>query len=135
MRKHASNYLGHTLELMRMTWEEFAHLFMTVGQVYGIYEDHRLAGFYWIEERGNVLHLHALVLKEEFQGKGIGTRVLKMLEKKYKNDVKYIELGVHISNERARALYEGLGYEIVKTIDDLGFHIMKKHLSNEHGTL
>jgi hypothetical protein len=37
MRNEADDYLERTMELMQMTWEEFAHLFKTLGQVYGIY--------------------------------------------------------------------------------------------------
>jgi ribosomal protein S18 acetylase RimI-like enzyme len=130
MRDHAANYLERTMELMQMTWQQFDHLFRTVGQVYGIYEDDQLAGFYWIEERGKVLHLHGLVLAGQFQGKGIGTQVLKMLETKYRGSMDAIELGVHKSNEKARALYERLGYEMVKRLDGLGFYIMQKRLSD-----
>jgi len=38
------------------------------GQVY--YEDNKLVGLYWIEERERILHPHGLVLKEQFQGNG-----------------------------------------------------------------
>lgn len=129
MRNHAADYLEHTLQLMQMTWQQFDHLFRTVGQVYGIYEDEKLAGFYWIEERGRILHLHGLVLKGECQGKGIGTQVCEMLEVTYRSRMDAIELGVHQSNERAKALYEKLGYETVRTLDDLGFYLMQRHLS------
>jgi ribosomal protein S18 acetylase RimI-like enzyme len=129
VRDHASDYVESTLELIQMTWEQFAHLFRTVGQVYGICQDGQLAGFYWVEEREQVLHVHGLLLREKFQGKGIGTQVLEMLATQYRDSVRTIELGVHTSNERARALYERLGYQIVKTLDDLEFYIMQKQLS------
>jgi len=64
-----------------------------VGRVYGIYEDARLAGFYWIEERGQELHLHGLILKEQFQSRGIGTQILHKLEIEYKERMAFIELG------------------------------------------
>ncbi len=130
MRNHAADYLERTMELMQMTWQQFDHLFRTVGQVYGIYEDDQLAGFYWIEERERILHLHGLVLKGQFQGKGIGTQVLKMLETEHRGSMDAIELGVHESNERARTLYGKLGYRTVKVLDNLGFCIMQKRLSD-----
>ena len=129
MRDEASEYLEHTLELIQMTWQQFSQAFKTVGRVYGIYEDDQLTGFYWIEERGSVLHLHGIVLKSQFQGKGIGTHVLEMLATKYKSSMDTIELGVHESNEGAKRLYERLGYQTVKTLDDVGFYIMQKPLS------
>ncbi len=129
MQSYAGDYLKHTLKLMEISWEQFARLFRTTGRVYGIYEAGQLAGFYWIEERGRELHLHGLVLKEQFQGRGVGTQVLKKLEVEYRDSMELIELGVHESNQRARILFDRLGYETVKVLDDLGFHIMQKRLS------
>lgn len=131
MRSQAADYLDCTLELMGLTWQEFAHLFRTVGQVYGIYEEEHLAGFYWIEEREEILHLHGLVLEGAAQGRGIGSRVLTMLETIYRDRMEAIELGVHESNERARRLHERFGYRTVKLLDDVGFFIMQKPLSGE----
>ncbi|MEW6402388.1 MAG: GNAT family N-acetyltransferase [Chloroflexota bacterium] len=79
MAEDAADYLNQSLELMKMTWAGFAELFKTRGHAYCIYQGNTLAGFYWIEEREKTLHLHALILKREFQGQGIGTRVLQML--------------------------------------------------------
>ena len=126
--KQAGHYLDQTLELMGTTWQEYTHLFQTVGQVFGIYRDGQLAGFYWIEQRDRILHLHGLILKSEFQGQGIGSQVLTLLETEYRARVDAIELGVHESNVRAIALYERFGYRTVKTLADLGFLVMQKEL-------
>lgn len=130
LQDQASDYLEHTLELMEMTWEEFNHLFRSVGRVYGIFKDGQLAGFYWIEERKKFLHLHGLILKKDFQGQGIGTQVLRELEARYGDRMECIELGVHESNTRAKKLYERTGYETVKSYSDLGFDVMQKWLSD-----
>jgi RimJ/RimL family protein N-acetyltransferase len=114
-----------------MTWEEFPHLFRTVGDAYGIYEDGELTGFYWVEIREAVLYLHGLMVKEPFRGHCIGTRVLHELEARYGDGLNTIELGVHGSNRRAKKLYQRLGYEMVKTSDDLGFDVMQKHLPKD----
>ena len=129
MRDEAHEYLRRTMELMQLTQEQFNHLFRTIGHVHGIYEGERLAGFYWIEERERVLHLHALILRSEFQGRGIGTEVLNMLASGYKGTMSSIELGVHVSNERAIRLYEQQGFRTVKQLDDVKFRIMQKQLS------
>lgn len=128
MRRHAAAYLEGAMALMGLSWEEFGRLFRTVGQVYGIYRGERLAGFYWIEEREPILHLHGLVLREEFQGEGLGTGVLEMLEATYRGRMEAIELGVHRSNRQAKALYERLGYTLVQSLDDLGFFVLQKAL-------
>jgi ribosomal protein S18 acetylase RimI-like enzyme len=128
MRQEAASYLESTMQLMGMPWEEFERLFRTVGSVWGVYQDGTLAGFYWIEERQRVLHLHALVLKVDFQGKGIGSEVLETLARQYSGKMEAIELGVHRSNPRAIALYERAGFQTVKVLEELGFYIMQRSL-------
>lgn len=128
MAMDATDYLQDSLRLMQMTQAQFAEIFRTVGNVFAIDQDGSLAGFYWIEERGQIVHLHALILKAAFQGQGIGTQALKMLIELYQGRMDAIELGVHQSNERARKLYQRLGFEDVKFLDDLGYYIMQKRL-------
>lgn len=128
MYDQAPDYLEHTLELMEMTREEYSQLFQTVGQVVGIYDDGHVAGFYWVEERENTLHLHGLILKDAFQGLGIGSQVLRDIEARYSERVDYIELGVHQSNTGAIKLYKKFDYKTVDVLDDLGFEVMQKEL-------
>jgi ribosomal protein S18 acetylase RimI-like enzyme len=130
----AGDYLPRTLELMGLTLEEAKDLFRRTGQVYAIYEGEAPAGYYWIEERGTVLHLHGLALRGEFQGRGIGTQVLNMLADTYAGKMQAIELGVHESNAKAKRLYEKLGYKTVKRLEELGFYVMQLSLPG-HVTL
>lgn len=123
-----TGYLDTTLKLMEMTLEEFSRLFRTVGQVFCIYKDEQLAGFYWIEARGAILHLHGLILEDAFQGKGIGSRVLADLEAGCSPGTTTIELGVHGSNTGAQRLYRRNGYQVVKSYDDLDFLVMQKRI-------
>ena len=129
MQADAGDYLQQSLTLTHMTWEEFARLFRTVGSVFGIYQEDCLAGFYWMEERGKILHLHCLVLKAEFRGKGIGTAVLQMLAGDFQGRMDAIELGVHQSNEGAIRLYRRHGFEVVTELEDLGYYVMQKSLA------
>ncbi len=128
MHDQAPDYLEHTLELMEMTRDKYRRLFKTVGQVVGIYDDGHVAGFYWIEERENALHLHGLILKDTFQGRGIGSQVLRDIETRYSERMDYIELGVHQSNTGAIKLYKKFDYKTVEVLDDLGFEVMQKEL-------
>jgi len=130
MMDEAGDYLRGTLKLMQISVDEFNHLLRTVGRLYAIYDDKQMAGFYWIEEREKVLHLHALLLKKHFQGKGIGTQTLNMLASKYKGRLTTIELGVHESNEAAIRMYERNGFSTVRQLEDLKFRIMQKDLSS-----
>lgn len=132
MRLDAADYLDHTMELMQMTWTQFAHLVKTVGHVFSIYRENRLVGFYWFEERDRIVHLHGLVIRGDYQGQGIGTDVLTRLACQYARTMDAIELGVHESNDRGRALYESLGYRVTKHLADLGFYVLQRPLSEEH---
>ena len=85
-----------------------------------------VTGYYWIEERGRELHLHGLVVKGDFQGKGIGTQTLQMLWDEHKDTKDFIELGVRQNNTGAIRLYQRLGYQIVQTLQDYGFYVMRK---------
>ena len=129
-RHETAAYLEGTLKLMGATWDEYARLFRTVGRVYAIREHGHMAGFCWIEERERTLHIHGLVLRPEFQGRGIGGQVLEALERDHKGRVTTIELGVHRSNVDAIRLYERFGFRTVKTLDDLGFLIMQKAIGS-----
>ena len=134
MVEESKDYIHTTLQLMQADLVEFSHLFRTVGEVHGIYKDDELAGFYWVELREAVLHLHGLILRPEFQGQGIGVEVLSFLEAQYLENLKVIELGVHCTNERAIALYEKQGYQTTRTDEDLGFLIMQKQPGNKANT-
>ncbi|SYZ72978.1 hypothetical protein TRIP_C21093 [Candidatus Zixiibacteriota bacterium] len=126
MLSQAGTYLERTMELMQMDRRQFGELFRTVGQVFTIRHKSINAGFYWIEAREKILHVHALIIKDEFQGQGLGSAILRRLEKEYRGRMNRIEMGVHTSNERAIALYRRLGYEVHKSLDYLGFLIMQK---------
>jgi ribosomal protein S18 acetylase RimI-like enzyme len=123
------DYWENTMRVMQMTWEEYSQIFRTRGEVQAIYREAVLAGFYWIEERGDTLHLHGLILKSEFQGQGIGTTVLNMLAERYSSKMDKIELGVYQTNSGAIRLYEKLGYQITRNLDELHFYIMQKPLN------
>lgn len=129
LRLDATDYLDRTMELMHMTWPQFTHLVKTAGHVYAIYHEGQVVGFYWIEERDRIVHLHGLVINRAYQGQGIGTEVLTGLARQYADRMDAIELGVHESNTRARALYERLGYRMTKHLADLGFYILQRPLS------
>lgn len=134
MRQDAADYLDRTMELMQMTRSQLDQLVKTVGQVFAIYHDGLLVGFYWVEERGPIVHLHGLIIRSAYQGQGMGTAVLNMLANKYAGTMDAIELGVHESNTRAQALYARLGYQTTKHLADLAFLILQYPLSQKQAT-
>ncbi|OGS50993.1 MAG: hypothetical protein A3K65_01865 [Euryarchaeota archaeon RBG_16_68_12] len=125
----AADYFERSLKMMGMPVDTFKRLFRVAGWVYGVYDGRALAGFAWIELRGDVLHIHGLVLSKELQGRGIGTRVLAILEKEFRGKAKAIEIGIYSSNDRARAFFERQGYRVDRTREDLEFHILRKPLA------
>jgi len=129
MKEELDDYLEPSLEQVGLTWEEYGEVFRTVGDVCEINFDGAAVGFYWIELRAHVLHIHALILKPEFQNKGIGGAVLNILDENFRDRAKTMELGVHESNNGARALYERRGFKAVRKLDDIGFIIMQKPTS------
>jgi ribosomal protein S18 acetylase RimI-like enzyme len=126
-------YWENTLRLMQMTWEQYAQIFRTLGEVQAIYQDDQLAGFYWNELREHTLHLHGLILKPEFRGQGIGTAVLNKLSQSSSGKVARIELGVYQGNTGAIRLYQSMGFTITRTLDDLHFYIMQVPLNPPGG--
>ena len=106
------------------TPEEAARLPHEVGELRQVDEDGRAAGFVWLEVRERTLHVHALLLEEEFRGHGLGGRVLAELEDELRGRIDEVELGVLPDNERALSLYEKAGFERVG--ERLGFLIMRK---------
>ncbi len=125
MRQEAADYVHPTLEKLGWSWEEFTQRARGVGWVFCIYRGEKKVGAYWIEERERVVHLHGIVIAPSYQGQGIGTQVLKHLMDQYRGRMDAIELGVHASNVRAKALYERLGFRTVKVLPEVGFYILQ----------
>jgi hypothetical protein len=63
-------YLQNALHHLQMTWDEYCQVFRTRGEVFAIYQDADLAGFYWIEERLDSLHHPWLDPEIRFSGTG-----------------------------------------------------------------
>ena len=131
LREDARDYLDQTIALMGETWEHFVQIAQQVGKVYEVVQDGQSAGYYWIEERGKELHLHGIVVKAEFRGQGIGTAILEKLREDYTGRMEVIELGVHDSNVRARALYERMGFVTLRRVEQLGFAVMQMEMKGK----
>ena len=131
LRQDARDYLNQTIALMGETWEHFVQIAQQVGKVYEVTQDGQAAGYYWIEERGQQLHLHGILVRAEFRGQGLGTTLLHKLMDDYRGQMEVIELGVHDSNPRAKALYERLGFVTVRRVEELGFSVMQAPLQGK----
>jgi ribosomal protein S18 acetylase RimI-like enzyme len=126
MLEESRSYLPQTLKAMGMTQARFEKAFRTVGEVHAIAVDQEVAGFCWTEVRESGLHIHALVLRPDWQGKGLGTEIMRGLEAGISPSVKTIEAGVHESNAPALRMCEKLGFKQTSRLSDLGFVILQK---------
>ncbi|MDW8070661.1 MAG: GNAT family N-acetyltransferase [Anaerolineae bacterium] len=74
------------------------------------YQEH-IVGYCWSEWDGTRGHLTRLGVAEEWQGKGIGTRLLtEALVAMVRAGVTWVTLNTQLSNEPARRLYERYGF-------------------------
>ncbi len=128
MWEESGEVLERGLGFLGLTPEAFERLVHTQGNVFVLSQAQVEVGYVWLEQRERVLHIHAIVIRRPFQRRGIGTAVLSELENEYRGSVDAIELGVERGNQAARALYEKLGYEVVRHIDEVCFDVLQKHI-------
>ena len=131
MFAETAEYLEKTLELMQMSRPQFARMFQSAGEIKIINYNDIPVGFYWIEIRNEILYIHGLILRREYQKMGIGRETIRHIENKYYQKIKLIELGVHQSDRHAISFYQKCGYEITRTLRHLDFQIMQKKITRD----
>lgn len=92
-----------------------------------------------VEAEAGEFYIFTLAVRPEFQGRGIGTRLLHHAETRARRaGLAVCSLGVEADNDGARRLYERVGYQVAATvrvphlesrIGYPGFHRMVKHLA------
>jgi len=131
MREELAGRLDRVMSLMGVTWREFEQLYERRGHVRTVRCDGVVAGYYWIEQRGGGLHLHAIFVLPRHRGRGIAGAALESLEDEFRGKVDVIELGVEQDNVIAKSLYTAQGFTVEDVLPELGFEIMRKRLSDE----
>lgn len=76
------------------------------------------AGYFFLHDKGDELELDDLFIFDEFQGRGIGTYILKYATSIAKEKNKAIFLYVFAKNYGAINLYTKNGYKISENISD-----------------
>lgn len=89
-----------------------------------------IAGLIWYSfAEENSIWLTALVVISKLQGRGIGSRVISMLEDEgLKRGIDQIELGVQRSNLRAVEFYKNRNFQELEDIEFAGTVIMRKRI-------
>ena len=95
----------------------------SISEYQAIYYQVNRAGYVhcFINEDG-IYEIDDLYIFDEFQNKTIGTTVIKQICEKCDQDVM---LYVFIKNKRAVSLYSRLGFEIVKTVNNTRYIMVK----------
>ena len=119
-----TTYLNPVLDLIELTWDQFGEYFRSTGTAFRICQEGKLVGLCWVEERQGVLMLLGLIVKPAYQRQGIGTLALDWLQNHCTREIAAIELQVHRSNPRAKALYERMGYREKIFDPDSGFYTL-----------
>jgi ribosomal protein S18 acetylase RimI-like enzyme len=73
-------------------------------------------GILSVEERGESLFIASIEILPKYQGRGIGTNLIRRLQQKAKRQALPVTLQV-LKGNRARGLYERLGFEVTGETD------------------
>jgi ribosomal protein S18 acetylase RimI-like enzyme len=128
MLEQSDDYIDQALTALSLSRDKFFEAFRSTGSVRAIVGNRDILGFCWTEQQDATLHIHALILKPRYQGLGIGPRVMADLETSLPPGVNVLEAGVHESNSRALRLCRKCGFEAVTYRDEVGFHILRRHI-------
>jgi len=73
-----------------------------------------IEAYYCVEDIDEYIFISSFQVRRNFQGKGLGTRMLDMIEEKARQDDKAeVELCVQSTNERAKEFYYYHGYDLM----------------------
>jgi len=112
----------------RKCWKELKAWFVNTGEIYRIIIGKTWAGLLWTEQQGHRLYLHDLVLFPDFQSHGIAWRVMRDLETSCRDTSDEIEIGVKVTNKRARAVFAQLGFQVCRAAEEMDYLILHKSL-------
>ena len=91
---------------------------------FGAYIEDQLVGLIrTIGDQETIVYIQDVLILREYQGNGIGTKLVKLILDKYK-DVRQIILSTD-NKENLRNFYEPLGFKEYRNMNILGFYLDK----------
>lgn len=100
-------------------WQQF--LDNSCNELLVVEKNQRIAGFIAISndvDTSNALYVNALHVLHDYQGMGIGTKLLMKALSRAKDGKKHMTISILKGNENARKLYSKLGAEHLKDFTD-----------------
>lgn len=86
---------------------------------------HQDIGSLWLEWKSDALYIHEIQIASNYQGKGLGTAVIRDVIRQAASRMLPVELSVVPANPRAKQLYERLGFVVTRV--DSPFTLMRRH--------
>jgi ribosomal protein S18 acetylase RimI-like enzyme len=78
-----------------------------------------IAGFVILQMRGALVgYLQSVGVAPDWRGRGVGSKLIAFAEKRIFSEAPNVFILVSSFNDRARALYERLGYEVIGELKD-----------------
>ncbi|MCF8266060.1 MAG: GNAT family N-acetyltransferase [Ignavibacteriales bacterium] len=78
-----------------------------------------IAGFIIVSEKGNCLHIHKLMVREDLRGRNVGKKLLDKLSVVAIEKFNKLSLKVYSNNLRAIHFYEKNGFSQINLFNDL----------------
>lgn len=84
------------------------------GEYIGMVRIMEKDALYWGKQKDRALYIHSLVVKEKYNGKGIGAIIIQRIQNKAnKTNCSYVRLDAETKNTKLCSYYERLGFEKV----------------------
>jgi ribosomal protein S18 acetylase RimI-like enzyme len=120
LRQHIEPAFGWDLDLQRRRFDQE----YPSGNVSIVMFEGRRAGFLSVDPRSESVHVSLLLLEPEFQGLGIGRRVMDRVWVQSFEEQRPVTLSCFRSNQRALRFYEGIGFE-VRAVDEYFVNLIR----------
>lgn len=80
--------------------------------------DNNEIGYWTIKKTDSETFIENIILLTEYQNKGIGTKLIKLILEQSEKENKTTRLRVLKTNTRAKKLYENLGFKMISTSEN-----------------